>query len=573
MNVIPPAPAHRGRRKTNKEGTMNRRHMAHWPRRLPTSLARPETPLFELLETSARRYPGRTAMVFYGTRITYSEFWEASLRLAGALAGLGVGRGDRVALLLQNSPHFPIAFMGILRAGAVVVPLNPMLTGDEAGNLLADSGAGVLITTSDLYPGAKVACRKAGVRHLVVGAYTDYLPEEPTLEVPEGMSRPGETPEGAVGWNDLLAGAPAAPPVEADAGDLCLLPFTAGSTGVPKGCMHTHATVMTNVWGSVHWATATPSSVMLAALPFFHVTGLIHCFLAPVAAGGTFVLMTRWNRATALDAIEKYRVTSWPNITTMLIDLLASPDIDRRDLGSLVFVGGGGAPLPPAVGELLREKTGLVYAEGYGLTETISQTHWNPPDEPRLGSIGIPVFDVDARIVDVLTLEELDVGEEGEIVVHGPQVFQGYWNQPEATEEAFFEMDGTRFFRTGDIGRMDSDGFFYIVDRRKRMINAAGFKVWPAEVESILHRHPAVLEVCVVGVPDPVRVENVKAFVVKKPGHEDLTAEEIIAWSRERMAAYKYPRIVEFVDALPKSGAGKVQWRKLQEQERARADS
>ena len=548
---------------------MNQRHYAHWPRRLPHSLVYPKTPLPELVETSARRYPDRTAMIFYGTKINYSRYLAEVEKLAGALAGLGVEKGDRVALYLQNTPHFAIGFMGILRANAVVVPLNPMLTGEEAAGLLEDSGARVLITTADLYPKAESACQRAGIEKVIVGNYADYLPEEPELEIPAGMAEPAPLPDGAIGWNDLLASAPAPPPVLVTVDDLALLPFTAGSTGVPKGCRHTHATVLTNVWGSIFWATATPSSVMLAALPFFHVTGLIHGFLAPVAIGGSFVIMTRWSRTTALDAIEKYRVSSWPNITTMVIDLLASPDIDERDLSSLVFVGGGGAPLPAAVGELLQKKTGLVYAEGYGLTETISQTHWNPPDAPRLGSIGIPVFDVDARIVDVAGEEELPVGEQGEIVIHGPQVFEGYWNKPEETEAVFFELDGKRFFRTGDIARMDEDGFFKIVDRKKRMINAAGFKVWPAEVEGILYRHPAVLEACVVGVPDPVRVENVKAFIVKRPGHEAVTAEEIIEWAKGQMAAYKYPRLVQFVDALPKSGAGKIQWRKLQEQERA----
>jgi len=553
-----------------EEGTMNQRHYPHWPQRLPKSLAYPKTPLFELVETSARRYPDRAAMIFYGTKITYSQYQEAILGLSGALARLGVEKGHRVAILMQNCPHFAIAFMGIIRANAVVVPLNPMLTSEEAAALLEDSGARLMITTEDLYPKARDACGHAGVGTIIVGSYADYLPAEPEIEIPPGMADSGERPKDALEWKEILASAPQPPAVEIEPDDLCLLPFTAGSTGLPKGCMHTHSTVITNVWGSIYWSSATPSSVMLAALPFFHVTGLIHGFLAPVAVGGTFVIMTRWNRATALDAIEKYHVTAWPNITTMVIDLLASPDIDERDLSSMAFIGGGGAPLPAAVGQLLQQKTGILYAEGYGLTETISQTHWNPLDAPRLGSIGIPVFDVDSRIVDVTTLEELPPGEQGEIVINGPQVFRGYWNQPKETEEAFFELDGKRFFRTGDIARMDEDGFFYIVDRRKRMINAAGFKVWPAEVEGILHQHPAVLEACVVGVPDPVRIENVKAFIVKRPGHEGVTAEEIIQWAKGQMAAYKYPHIVEFVDALPKSGAGKIQWRKLQEQERAK---
>ncbi|NOZ94609.1 MAG: AMP-binding protein, partial [Acidobacteria bacterium] len=321
---------------------MNERHFAHWPRRLPRSLAYPKVPLFELVETSARRYPDRTAMIFYGARISFSQYWEAVEKLAGALAGLGVEKGDRVALYLGNCPHFVIGFMGILRANAVVVPLNPMLTGEEAAGLLADSGAKVLITTADLHHRAESACQRAGIEHVIVGNYADYLPEAPELEIPAGMDQAPPTPDGALAWLELLAGAPAPPPVLVEPSDLALLPFTAGSTGVPKGCRHTHGTVITNIWGSIFWSTATPSSVMLAALPFFHVTGLIHGFLAPVAIGGSFVIMTRWSRTTALDAIERYGVTSWPNITTMVIDLLASPDIDQRDLSSLVFVGGGG---------------------------------------------------------------------------------------------------------------------------------------------------------------------------------------------------------------------------------------
>ena len=230
---------------------------------------------------------------------------------------------------------------------------------------------------------------------------------------------------------------------------------------------------------------------------------------------------------------------------------------------------GGGAPLPVAVGEQLKKLTGLIFAEGYGLTETISQTHWNPPDRAKLGSIGIPVFGVDSRIVDVGTLKELPLGEQGEIVINGPQVLKGYWNKPEETAGVFFELDGKTFFRTGDIGRMDEEGYFYVLDRVKRMINAAGFKVWPAEVESILYRHPAVLEACVVGLPDKERVEKAKAFIVLRPEQVGkITEEEIIKWSKEQMSAYKYPRLVEFVTALPKSGAGKILWRELQEKER-----
>lgn len=547
---------------------MNQKHFPFWPNRVPKTLVYPETPLFEFLETSARRYPSHTAIIYYGRKINYAEFWDACLRFAGVLSGMGLKKGDRVAIYMQNCPHFAVSFLGSMRANAVVVPLNPMLVDEELRKLLGDSGPKALITTTELYPRVGTICSEMGIENVIAGSLSDYIPEKPDIPMPDFIAAVPADIEGAANWKKVLADAPPPPPVEVTADDLCLLPYTAGSTGIPKGCMHTHATVTSNVMGSLHWINGAPSSVGLAALPFFHVTGMIHSFLAPIAMGGSSVILTRWDRQAALAAIEKYKVNVWANITTMLIDLLASPDIEQRDLSSLSFVGGGGAPLPVAVGEKLQKMTGLVFAEGYGLTETISQTHWNPPDRPKLGSVGIPVFGVDARIIDLSTLEEVPQGEQGEIVVNGPEVLKGYWNKPEATREAFIEIDGKQFFRTGDIGRMDEEGYFYILDRVKRMINAAGFKVWPAEVESILYRHPAVLEACVIGVPDEERVENVKAFiVVRQDAESGISPDDVIAWSKGQMSAYKYPRIVEFVDALPKSGAGKILWRQLQEEE------
>ena len=550
---------------------MNQRHYPFWPKRLSKSLLVPKTPLYEFLETSSRRYPDQTATIYYGRRISYSELWESCCNLAGSLARMGVGKGDRAALYLQNSPHFVIGYLGIIRAGAVVVPLNPMLTAGEFSKLLNDSGAKVIITTTELLPRVAETCRELGGIKIIAGSYKDYLPDEPELPIPDFMLQAPEKADGALSWMDVMAEKAGPPDVAIDPDDLCLLPYTAGSTGIPKGCMHTHRSVMTNVMGAITWANATNTSCTLAALPFFHVTGMIHSFLAPIAGGFTSVILTRWDREAALQAFEKYGITTWANITTMLIDLLSAPDIKDRDISTLNFVGGGGAPLPVAVGERLKELTGLVFAEGYGLTETISQTHWNPPDRPKLGSVGIPVFGVDARIVDVASLTEVPVGDQGEIVINGDQVLQGYWNKPKETAEAFMELDGKTFFRTGDIGRMDEDGYFYVVDRVKRMINAAGFKIWPAEVESTLYRNPAVLEACVIGVPDPERVETAKAFIVLRPEYVGKTSEkDIIAWSKEQMSAYKYPRLVEFVDALPKSGAGKILWRELQDKEKAK---
>jgi fatty-acyl-CoA synthase len=550
---------------------MNQTHYPFWPKRLPKLLPVPHVPLHDLLETSARRYPERTAIIYYGAEITYREFWKQALQFAGALCDIGIHPGDRVALYLQNSPHFAVSFFGILRVGAVVVPLNPMLKGSEFTGLLKDSGARTVITTTDLYPVIAKELQNFDKKNVVVGAYHDYLPTQPALPVPAFMTQAAKSVEDATLWKDFLRNAPMPPEMNIQPDDICLLPYTAGSTGIPKGCMHTHQTIMANAMGSIFWAGASPATVNLAALPFFHVTGLIHSFLGTVAAGACFIILTRWDREAALQSIEKFGVTLWPNITTMLIDLLASPDIQQRNLTSLSFVGGGGAPLPPAIGEKLLNLTGLTFAEGYGLTETISQTHWNPPDRPKLGSIGVPVFDVDSRIVDISTLKEVPSGQTGEIISSGPQVFKGYWKKPQETADAFLELDGRRYFRTGDIAYMDDEGYFFIVDRLKRMINAAGFKVWPSEVEAQLYRHPAVMEACVIGVSDMERVENVKAYIVLNPEFKGkTTAQEIIDWAKERMSAYKYPRIVEFTDALPKSGAGKILWRQLQEAERNR---
>ena len=316
----------------------------------------------------------------------------------------------------------------------------------------------------------------------------------------------------------------------------------------------------------------TPNAVILTTLPLFHVTGMQHSMNAPIFNGSSFVLMTRWDREVAAQLIQRYGCTHWTNISTMVIDFLANPKIRDYDLHTLMLVGGGGAPLPEAVGEQLYELLGLRYMEGYGLSETISQTHFNPPDRPKLQCLGVPSFDVDARVIDPETLEELGPNQVGEIVCSGPQVLRGYWRRPEETEEVFFTRDGKRFLRTGDLGQYDDEGYYFMVDRLKRMINASGFKVWPAEVESILYNHPAIQEACVIGMVDPKRGETVKAFVVVRQEQRGMVSEEeIIEWSKGQMAAYKYPRMVQFVDALPRSGTGKILWRQLQEQERASA--
>jgi fatty-acyl-CoA synthase len=303
-------------------------------------------------------------------------------------------------------------------------------------------------------------------------------------------------------------------------------------------------------------------------VPMFHITGMMYSVLGTVHAGATCVLMPRWDRELAGRLISNRQVTHWTCIPTMIIDLFGSPNYRQFDLSSLRNISGGGAAMPEAVAQRLLDEFGLTFAEGYGLTETAAPSHANPPERAKLQCLGIPIFGVDSRIVDPLTLQELPVGEAGEIVTHGPMVFKGYWRHPEATAAAFIELDGKRFFRTGDLGRMDEEGYFFITDRLKRMINASGFKVWPAEVEALLYRHPAVQEACVIAARDAYRGETVKAVIVLRTAAAGQTsAQDIIDWAREQMAAYKAPKVVEFIEALPKSGSGKVMWRLLQSRE------
>jgi fatty-acyl-CoA synthase len=311
---------------------------------------------------------------------------------------------------------------------------------------------------------------------------------------------------------------------------------------------------------------------ILSVLPYFHVTGMTSGLNAILFSGSTVVMMTRWDAATTLALIERYQCESITAISTMVVDLLAHPDFRPERLSSLRGINGGGAPLPAAVGEQLIGRMGLTYIEGYGLTETIAMTHCNPDQNPKLQCLGIPTFNVDSRVIDPDSGKELGPNETGEIITCAPQVMREYWHQPDATAEVFIELEGKRFFRTGDLGYFDDDGYFFMVDRLKRMINAAGYKVWPAEVETKLFSHPAIQEACVIASQDPRKGEIVKALVVLRPG-ESVSAQEIIAWARERMANYKVPSEIEFVTSLPRAATGKVAWRALQEAEQRRIAS
>jgi fatty-acyl-CoA synthase len=548
---------------------------ACWPKHLPRTLAVPRTSLADNLAVTARRYPDRLATVFYGATRTWRDVAADVEALAGWLVQrCGVRRGDRVLIDGQNSPQWVVAYHAILRADAVVVPVSPMHVTDELAHHLADSGARVALVATDV--SARFApLAGTHVDHLVTWRYADALPATAgDLAVPAWIT---DAPTdagfaGAVDLRDAVAARLAPGPIAAGADDLASILYTSGTTGKSKGCIHTHATVMCTAVGAALWESITSESVILSTAPLFHVTGMQHSMNAGVWAGATLVFLPRWDPAAAGALIERHGVTHWANVPTMVVDLLAHPSTAQRDLSSLVNVFGGGASMPEPVARELFARSSVEYMEAYGMTETISQTHMNPPGALRRQCLGIPTFDTDSRVVDPDTLAELPPDEVGEIVSSGPQVMQGYWNNPAATEAVFVRLDGKRFLRTGDLGRRDADGFFYIADRLKRMINAAGFKVWPAEVEATLFRHPAIQEACIIGVPDARRGETVRACVVLKPEFRgQVSSDEIVAWSREHMAAYKIPREVEFLDALPRSGTGKVQWRQLQEDAAARA--
>ena len=551
-------------------------HFAFWPEGRPHTLDAPQTNLFENLEVSARRCPDKAGLVFYGNEISFARMKDEAEKLAGFLQReCGVEPGGRVLLFLQNSPQFVLAYYAILRANAVVVPVSSMSVTDELRHFVKDSGAAVAIVGQELYPQLRPLLGE-GLRHAVVAAYSDYL-ERPTglpsdLAVPDVIraQRQELAEAGAITWSAALARGLRPGPLTARPDDLCVMPYTSGTTGRPKGCMHTHRSVMHTLVAGCRWFDTDESTVLLAVLPFFHVTGMQGSMNGPIFNSNTVVLLPRWDRTAAARMIERHKVTAWTCVPTMAVDFLSNPKLADYDLSSIEHMSGGGAAMPEAIATRLQQLCGITYIEGYGLSETIAPTHINPPQRPKKNCLGIPIFDVDARVVDPDTLLELPVDAVGEIVVSGPQVFLGYWNNPEATRAAFFELDGKRFFRTGDLGRVDAEGYFFMVDRLKRMINCAGLKVWPAEVEAVLYHHPAAREACVIAVRDEYRGETVKAvLVLKDEARGKISAEEIIEWARTRMAAYKVPRQVEFVEALPKSATGKINWRSLQEKENA----
>jgi len=551
-------------------------HHPFWPKGLPATLQVPQTTLFANLEIAARRFPRKAAYIVYGHRTTWAELWRDASRLAGWLQQrCGVKRGDRVLLAGQSSPQFAAAYHAIQRADAIVVPVNPMNLAEEFAHAAEDSGARVLIAAQELWPRLRPLIGRA-IDHAVVFAYSEGL-DGLDADAPEWFAAPAQPPvhPNVAGWSAALAADLSPAPATAGPEDLCLIAFTSGTTARPKGCTHSHRSLMTGAVTPAMWRSDTAESSFLGSAPMFHMQGLQALINTTTYLGATVVLLPRWDPARAASLLQRHRVNRWGVSPPMLLDMLALPDLPAGVMDSLQVITGGGSALPEAINERLGRELGIHYLEGYGMTETASMLFANPLQRTKRQCLGIPTSGVSAQVVDPVTLEPYPPGptaESGELWVAGDQVSPGYWNNEAANRESFIERDGKRWLRTGDLVLRDADGYHFLVDRLKRMINVGGFKVWPSEVEALLHRHPAIQEACVISVPHPKRGEQVRALVVLRSG-ASLMGEALIAWSRDQMATYKCPKEVEFLAQLPRSGTGKIDWRSLQDEARRRPTS
>jgi long-chain acyl-CoA synthetase len=570
--------------------------LANYPNGVPASLAPyQEKSLYSLLEDAARRHPNAPAVAFWvpgapmGKTLTYRDVLKQVEQFSRVLTSLGVQRGDRVGLVLPNCPQYVIAYYAALRIGAVVVGNNPLYTERELSHQLKDAGIEVLVTLDLLYPKVAEVQDEVGLREIVVGKVTDFMPFPINLLAPIKMKKEarhhGEpwppVPAGAKvrWWKELMAGSyPVVPIAEVDANDVAGLIYTGGTTGLSKGAMLTHHNLVSNVMQGTAWFPdlADGREGIMCIIPFFHSYGMTVGMNLGINIAAKLVLMPRFELEPTLKAIQKEKPTLFPGVPRLYIAINEAKETAKYDLTSVKACLSGAAPLPIAVAEKFRSITGATVVEGYGLTETSPITHANPLDgRARPGSIGLPIPDTDCRVVDLDDwTKEVSQGQTGELAVAGPQVMNGYFNRPEETDAMIKEdPDGTRWLLTGDIARMDPDGFFSIVDRKKDMILVSGFNVYPTDIEQVIYRHPKVQKVCVAGVVDATSGEAVKAYIVLKEGLT-ATPEEIRDFCRNEefgLAAYKVPRFVEFRESLPETLVGKVLRRVLAEEEKERA--
>ncbi|MBW1710074.1 MAG: long-chain fatty acid--CoA ligase [Deltaproteobacteria bacterium] len=564
-----------------------------WPKDVPHDITGYEKPLTNFLDDSARDYPNQVFTIFNGGMRTFAQVKDTADRVADFLVSQGIQKGDRVAIFLPNLPHYPPIFFGILKAGAVCVTCNPLYKSDELNFQLKDAGAKAVFVMDhpEFYATAAKAVQGTDIETVVICGVKSYLPKLTGFlggllgKIPKAdRHEPGH-----LFFDDVVAKAKPEPPaVEINpTEDLALIIYTGGTTGAPKGAALTHANFVFDVMSTEAWVRfehepgAKPESyrrggfhTFLGVLPWYHSFGLTMVLLTACSTGSRLICIPDPRAGNppftdVLEAIQKYKATVMAAVPTIFVAFTNHPLLDKYDLSSIMGCGSGGAPLPPEVARQFEAKTGAVIFEGYGLSETAPNASVNPTntEDRKFGSVGFPIPGTDIKIVDKENgLEELPQGEDGEIAICGPQVMTGYWNRPEENEAVFREIDGRRFFLSGDIGHIDEEGYVIITDRKKDLILVGGFNVYPADVEEMLYEHPKVAMAAVVGVPDPKSGESVKAFIQLKQG-ETATEQEILDWCKEKMAGYKRPKSVEFRDELPVTVVGKILRRVLRDEE------
>lgn len=548
---------------------------------VPATLRYPDdVTLHALLDDAAESYPDATATIFFGAKRTWRQISDQTWRFANALRAAGVKKGDRVAVMLPNTPQFVVAFFAALRAGAIVVPCNPLYTVPELRHQLTDSGAETIVVLSRLYPVAKAAREGTAVKRVYVTNIKEEMP--PVLrtlftlarEKKDGHRQPYRGDPGAQSFRDALNAAPATPfDGGAKRDDIALFQYTGGTTGISKGAMLSHRALVANTLQCRAWFAREKDGegVGMAVMPFFHVYGLTVVMLQALQAAAAMVLEPQFELERVLKDIQHHKPNTFPGAPRIYNAIINSPLAAKYDLKSIQACISGSAPLMIDTHKKFVELTGAHLVEGYGLTEAAPVTHCNPlynTARQKIGTIGVPYPDVECRIVDTETgTHDLAVGEPGELILRGPQLMDGYYNKPEETAKTL--RDGWLY--TGDIATVDEDGYYAIVDRKKEMIIVSGFNVYPREVEEAMATHPAVMDSAAIGKPHPIKGEEVKAFIVLKPG-QTATAEDLIAHARTQLAPFKVPREIEFRESLPKTLIGKTLRRQLAEEDRKKRE-
>ncbi|MBA2396718.1 MAG: long-chain fatty acid--CoA ligase [Ktedonobacteraceae bacterium] len=547
---------------------------------VPAHIDIPDYPLTWLLDNATQHYPDNTAIIYYGHKITYAHLSTLADQFAAGLQKIGVKKGDRVAIALPNIPQYPIVFFGALRAGAVVVPTNPLYTERELSHQLNDARATVIVMLDSFYPSVRNIRAQTALEHIIVTSPAEFLP--PLLRVLYPFSQRGvKVPEPKLSATELKrdptlhtmqnflhankrTAATSSLPVPVTSDDLAALQYTGGTTGLAKGAMLTHRNLLSNAMQTRYWTpkASEGTDISLCVAPFFHSYGLTVGMNFSILTASSMVLLPRFKAKDVVSAIRRYKPTLFPGIPTMYIAIMREAGDRHAQLQSIKYCISGAAPLPAKVQNDFEKITGATLVEGYGLSEASPVTHCNPlTDKRRNGSIGLPFPDVESIIINMETGEQVPVGEVGEILVKGPNIMKGYWKRDDESKAIFHNG----WLRTGDIGKMDEDGYFYVVERAKDMVIAGGFNIYPREVEEVLFQHPDITEAAVVGVPDEYRGETVAAFIVLKPGIEpsEKTRQAIIAFCKQELASYKVPKVVEFRESLPKSIIGKTLRREL----------